>query len=792
MTSSGEKVVARVSANALDDIPMGIVRVTTSQEIRYMNLAARRDLGSRVAVGMNLSDIDMDPGSRRRLEVNLSERFKGQRGSSYEVTLVNPKFGTRTLVQVTGVPEYGADGSVIGSIAFLRNRTLESANLGTHRAIEESSTWRELLERVSVEIQNVISFDSLLVTMVSENRRHLRMLFESKPDKDTSPIRWWPMPAFVKASLAELTETSAISVTEMFSEERYREMLENDPNVKTWLDRGFLHLLRRPVFHNGVLVAIVTLQRKDAEPFNDFDVNAFNQLPVAEAINIALSLDKKGEMQFGLDLIRDLGHFANDAEQLRTHLVDRLRKNYSWEHVSLFHVDEDRKQLRLVCQSAGGTEQELAADYAQSYRLGLLGEVRRTAKAVVVGDVAKHPKYLPGIEGTRSEMCLPVPGSRLRWILNVESALKDAFADEEQRSVELLLGVVGFLLDRIETIELKAAIFDSVADGIILTSLEGVIEQVNPAGLRMLDATTEMIRGRDLAELLLPLGNARDTDNFGAKIIGAPRLPSIQVDLRTIGEDRVPILLSGATLPDQIGGKVYIASDLRFAKRAEQMQGLKRVFSRIAAEMRIPLSLACSFLAEVPAAKEDVVELAEKALAQLRRADLPLERILRLSMLDEPEVFNLSDVDVAVLLARVTAELPRSHAKDVDLHVGLPLRRAKAAYSELSFCVQSIVAFLLRQKAQADKLRIDVTQAGNRVAINFSLLSTNSNRPGETTLTVLDSNVREFVLAEDLIANLMKRMGGEFQQSGGQTNSQFQLSLSAQEIRHETVAAIGA
>lgn len=774
MSIATGKVVAHMSTDALDDVPMGIIRVNTRIEIQYINRAGRCILGPDVRVGMKLQDLSMDAESRRRIDVALQHRRRGE-GSAYQVNLLEPRWGTQKLVEITGVPEYDDAGAFIGSLAFLRNLSFESANQNIHRAIEESGTWHVLLERVAAELHKVIHYESFLVTLVSEKRGHLRSLFEAPPFLQASPIRWWPMPPFVRAMLADIDRTTQIDVDEMFASGDFREMLRRDPSTRSWKERGFKHLLRRPVLHKGRQVAVVLLQRTADEPFTDDEVRTFDELPVAEAIDIAISLDRKGEMQFRLDLIRDLGKVANDADRLRAVLVEQLRANYSWEHVSLFRVDEDRKRLVMVCQSAL-RGRELPEDDWQPIDAGLLGEARKSKRAVIVGNVKEvGSRYLKGVPGTMSEMCLPIPGSRQRWFLNVESSLIDAFAEEEQQSVEHILNVVGFLLDRVESIETKSAIFESVADGVIFASKDGVIHHVNPALQRLLDIEPKALAGTHVADLLLPPGKPKAPEGYGAKIVASRRLDPLRVDLKW-KRQRVPVLLSGALLPPGIGGRFFVVSDVRASERLEQMQAVKKIYGSIATEMRIPLSLACSFVTEIQKEGGPGAPLAEKALAQLRRADLPLERILRLATLESSDTMAITDVNVLEVLATIKSQLPSSQAEDVRLHASTA-PPAKASYSELAFCMHSIVSFLLRQKAQADALHIDVSQRQRKIAVEFWLAKDRSGKESTTDISVLDATIREFALADSLLANLMGRMGGKYEPPA--EKPRFRLSLPA-------------
>lgn len=70
------KVVARLDTRALDEIPMGVLRIDAGQQIRYMNAAAHSVLGSQVSVGTSLSQIAMDKESRARLRTQLRERIE--------------------------------------------------------------------------------------------------------------------------------------------------------------------------------------------------------------------------------------------------------------------------------------------------------------------------------------------------------------------------------------------------------------------------------------------------------------------------------------------------------------------------------------------------------------------------------------------------------------------------------------------------------------------------------------------------------------------------------------------
>lgn len=765
----------------LDEIPIGIVRLSTGERITYVNRAAREASENVLRVGAHIAELRVDSESREKLEAQIADRFSKESGSSYDISLIGQSDKISDVLNVAAVPEYDANGELIGSVAFLRSRKFELAVLGMHEIIAGHSEWRPLLEGVGRQLHKYIEFDSMVVTIVSENRKHLRKFLETDqeqiPASQASPFKWWPMPEWMKVMLNDLG-LAAISVDDMFGQSPYKELAANDPATQHWLSLGYRHLLRYPVLQNGVLVAIVCLQKRSNVPFSEAELALVRHLPIQEAVKIAIALDKKAETDFALDLLRDLGHVANDTEELQSQLVTRLAQYYGWEHVALFGVDRDKKVFRLAVQQCVGAR-SLKKNYEQPFDEGVLGEVLRTGKAVVIDDINKRGRphnYVEGLKGSRSDMCLPVPGDRLRWILNIESTQKDAFADEEQQSVELLLSMVGFILDRAANRDLKAAIFDSVADAVVLTSRDGVIQEMNPAAVQMLGLGAGDLRERNLAQFLKPgpVGSGLPVreERFGETLVGAKKLGSTPVTVCSEDGQQRPALASGATLPMELGGKVFVLSDLTFAAELERLENLKAIFAAVAGETRVPLSLAGTFVGDIvktlravhgdsPAFKK-LTELAGKALAQLRKADLPLERLVRLSARTAEQPIPLSVLNVQETVTQLLDELPR-HEVDVVGFSRAPVDTfVKVGSSEFGFCFQSIVAFLLRRKSQNEHLQVKIEAHSERTLVSIQLATGDEQSAASTSIPDEARDLKQFSFPQDFIAELMNRMGCEY------------------------------
>lgn len=759
-----EPVVLRLDPAKLDDIPLGLLRLSEDARLRYMNQAARDLAGPDASVGTPLAALPLQAQSRALLQAQLQRRREQARGGSYPLVLHRADLDVDVHMDVSAVPEYDAQGRYIGSVGFLTDTTVQGAQIAVHEAIGMASDWRALLAAVDRHMRELLPFDAIVISLVSEDRSALRVFYEEPPLTQGPAWCWWPMPAFVRADLDALRVTRADDLDQMFATSPYRELAASDPVTAAWRTLGYRQMLRRPVLRDNRLAAMVTLCRLQDRPFTAAEIARLDQLPIGEAVNMALALDRQGELDFGLDLIGRLGAAAGNLADVARELADGVRGNFGWEHVSLFRVNLDEDSISLVHQSAQ-LDFALPQDYAQSRQQGLLGQVARSGQPVRRDLVQDDPVYLPGIAGTVSEMCLPVPGQPVRWVLNIESSKRAAFAREEQQAVARLLAVAGLILDRTQALQFKATVLDTVADAVIQTSSRGEIQSVNPACERLLARDAASLIGQHLSSLISAPGNEPDPPGFAMRLVGMDKLIPGEVELLTGKGEAVPVLLSGESLPRELGGKVYVASDLRPDRAAQRMNTLAHVFRQLASEIRLPLALISAHLEELHEALQATPALAttlDKARRQLRRADLPLERAVRLATLDQGQALPLQTLSLPELACKLIDELPQSQASAVRLDCESTGTLVQAARQELEFCAASLLAFMLRMKAQSDYVCIRLRREQTLELLSVELVDARTLQPSGTRLEAKSEPEREFALAEPVISALMQRMRGSF------------------------------
>jgi PAS domain S-box-containing protein len=774
MTSARQKA-ATPKQRTYDRIPLGVVRVNSQRKVTYANRAMRALIGADL-VGTRLMSFVESSEDRDRLEKEFRKRIRGG-ASQYEIELTRPADGRHVPVSISAAPEFDAGGTPAGSLAFVRDLSIERANSEIHRAIERETTMEGLLGAFCREIGKLIPFDGFRVTLVSKSRKHLVALYE-QPERFIREIaiKWWPMPPMALEYL-KCTEVHDLDVEEWFSQPEARALARSDPNTQKWLREGFKHVLVRPVLRESRVVAFVAMETRNPKPYSAEQLHLCEQIPVSEVVLSVLQIEKQRELEFTVALIREMGDVSDNVAEVARVLVQRVQEHYGWEHVSLFQADDNAGVLRLMKQ-AGAEGVLLPGDYTQKLDVGLIGLAYNggSGRAVNVGDVldSKYREtYVIGIGKTRSEMCLPVPGRKLRWILNVEATKQNAFADEEQERVQVLLREAGFILERAALRGLKLAIMDSIKDAVLQTSDAGRIMEMNVAAAELFGAEPGQLVGRNFDELV-ELENARDA------VAAAASSPRTEVTLKRANGKSFPALLSCARLPAELGGKVFVASDLSYQKRVEQTEQLKDVFWQVAQETRTPLALVSSWLRRAAQGREgELAEILDKSLRQLRKMDVTLERVLRVASDVRESHSALTAIDLRKLVDGLLEELPHADAARVDRAFDERLPAVMASRQDLEFCVNNLFGVMMRSGAQEEKLVVAAHREAGSVVLELHNVTQDSARRARTRPAHGKSHGplhAEIACGLEAVKSTLQRMGADLE-TGGAGQDGFAIHL---------------
>jgi PAS domain-containing protein len=764
------KDFSRIQLTTLDHFEIAVVRVNQEGVLTYMNRAAERLLGCTTAAHVDLHALFPDEKEYRRAEAHLQQRLEGT-SSTYRTSIHRPceeQPAAAIPVNVYAFPDADPDGRPSASVALLDDMREGDARAAIHRLIATSLDNEHLLSAVAEQVRTIIPFDEFHIVMISKSRTRMRELFAMNPKRNIRElVRWWTMPPFFQQTLPDRVP-EVLRIDELLANPHYAQLARNDDDTAAFFQSDVRQFLSLPVKHDNMIAAFVALYSYSDDVYTQESVDQLERLPVAEAVMAALHRDHNSRLSVIFDLVQCLGQRAADIKAVADELVNRLQKSFDWEHVSIFQYDEHADRVRLICQAnheglalpehftiAGRT---IVPDRQEQAFNGPIAEAAVTKQIVNTHERRVSPLATEqGFNRMVSQLAFPIAGGNTRWVLYIESRVANAFENEEIEALTTLAERAGAILAHSALFELQAALLQSISDAVIETGSDGHIRWCNAGAKAMLGITPGVAPGANVLDLAADNVAAealRDTCNFSNR----------ELNLRKVGRaEPFPALLSASTLPEHLAGRVYVASDFTYQKQAQRLDQLKEVFRQAAMEGRVPLALASAWLAQLakdaPQWREDV----DKILRQMARADLPLERLLRL--FSAPSVAASAPSDLGKALEATLAELPASLVEAIDTSVATCPLPVAGEFNDIQFCVESMISFGLRTRPQSEKLRVTTLLEPPRAILRIEGDWVPSSRDGVPTEHLerwRRKTIYDVTLGESVIQRIVEQVGGTY------------------------------
>jgi len=200
--------------------------------------------------------------------------------------------------------------------------------------------------------------------------------------------------------------------------------------IKSWLGV--------PLIYKDRVVGVLTLDKNETDAFTDADARfVFNlAYQIAIAVENAQLFEEWEKQSTRLKLINEVAQEINtilDEENLLQSLARTIFERLQYDRVAIFEIDPSRSFLQLKA-IFGETKDNLEPGvYQQNINQGLLGEVAREGRALLVNDTAQSDSFLP-LEGldVRSELVVPIfVGNEVEAVINVDRNYPNGFRDQD-------------------------------------------------------------------------------------------------------------------------------------------------------------------------------------------------------------------------------------------------------------------------------------------------------------------------------------------------------------------------
>ena len=246
-----------------------------------------------------------------------------------------------------------------------------------------------------------------------------------------------------------------------------------------------------------------------------------------------------------------------------------------------------------------------------------------------------------------------------------------------------------------------------------------------------------------------------------------------------------PILMSKFLLPEEYDHVILVLKEVSELQWTTDLQRLRAALAEASSQVRVPLSLVSSFVQEIDGAAADksIKELAKRAQQQLGRVELTYDRIFASYDANKLPAQRKMPVDVDQVLRHVLDGLPESDREIIDWKPAEASTIVSADPYRLLFVLESMLTYLLRSRASANRITIKESQSGNKavqVVMEGPVAPVETN--GELERIVEETRM-EIALGEPLLKKIAGECGGTFVRQP-KAPDQEQLIISMKEAAH--------
>ncbi len=199
-----------------------------------------------------------------------------------------------------------------------------------------------------------------------------------------------------------------------------------------------------PLLIKSEAIGVMALQRIPVEPFTQDEQRFLFALAqqVAFAVDNARLHQRSQRSAAQQSLLYQASRRiagALNLDTLLTGIVDALSQDFGFQAVMILFLDTETNELRPAALSAD-LRSQIAMTYRQPLGKGVMGLAALTGQTQLSNDTYSDARFVKLAYPTNaSEVAIPIKsGERVIGVLNVESHVKDAFAEDDVRMFEAI------------------------------------------------------------------------------------------------------------------------------------------------------------------------------------------------------------------------------------------------------------------------------------------------------------------------------------------------------------------
>jgi PAS domain S-box-containing protein len=717
--------------------------------IIYANAKAAEIAGYESLIGKTLKELFPDTKNQAIIKKQIAKRQIGI-GDDYEVKMTSAK-GEKIPLRVSSIPEVDLHGQkVVRNVTIIRNLIREGAIADINDIIATCRTSDEIFQAITHVLKKLIPFEHCEVMVYTPDHQYARRLFPGPDVKPNWEMRWYKLSPEIIKWVKGNKKVESLPFKELV-QKFSPDILKKEEYIPY---AQYNSLLRYPVIREKKTVATINFFHKKKNIYLQNHEELLEALPLGKAALLSLYYEEKANLEFKLNLIKELTLVSHDIPSVYRTILEKLAAHYKWQSVALFKVDKEDGEINLLDQEPSDLSWKLDDNFSEKLSgKGILAYVARQKKPKLVNidDVDEHPiakkHYFKGLEKTKSELCIPLEAGYNFLLLNIEDSRIEAFSPEEVRSLtEEILPEVKNFLEGLSRNHIADIIQRSTSDMIIVTDNSSRIKEINQATTANLGFTRDEIIDAPFQKLFA------DVEIF-AKLKPKATIDNEDVTFKNKSGNDIKVLLSGANFPPGINGRFYVAKDITLYERGKELQCLTDVVGAMSTQARTALSLASSWLDNLAGSESDVVE---KIRRQLHKVELTLDRFALYDIGKEIPPNKLL-LRISEILGHVEAQFPLKEFKKIHIAPYPPKLAIQADPFQLVFCLTSILSYLVRYVPENKKIDLNIVPGGNDVLFKIS-----GFWPEAKLEKSLYRTMFELELGEQAIRHFMANHNGEF------------------------------